>query len=548
VAKKSKKTTASEAEETVQEVSTTPLDADHSPAETASETATATDDATDPTDISASNEENVPTEEAAQDTPEPTSDTATDATDDGPSGTEAAPESAPGDVIEASDTSEQTSSEGASDQEVADAELLEAQSETTDLETRDPDASDTGIPDPDASSASDQPQDLDAAPEGDKLDSAAEPSVDPEPEESKDPAPEASKPSPAPAPVVVRQGGFMPMLLGGVAAAAVGFGAADLSQPGGFLNSGETPEAEGPSAFETEATTALANLGERLSALEGQDTGFDPTALDPLTSRIDGVAADLAALQDDLTELEAAQSEMEARIVAVAQAPMTENVSDEAIAAYEEELASLQDSIAAQRAAMDESMAAQRAEIEGLAAAAAEREAQALALAQAARVQSAAAAVIVQVETGDPFATELEAYLAAGGAPVGPALSSLANEGVPSLESLQEAFPDAARAALAAVRSPAASDASDGAGGLGTFLARQLGTRSVTPREGTDPDAVLSRAEAAVRSGDLSTALSEIETLPEAARSALANWQATAETRRDALAAATALTASASSN
>jgi len=65
-----------------------------------------------------------------------------------------------------------------------------------------------------------------------------------------------------------------------------------------------------------------------------------------------------------------------------------------------------------------------------------------------------------------------------------------------------------------------------------------LGARSVAPREGDDPDAVLSRAEAAVRSGDLDTALTEIAALPDVAQSAIADWQANAETRLEAKSAA----------
>ena len=61
-----------------------------------------------------------------------------------------------------------------------------------------------------------------------------------------------------------------------------------------------------------------------------------------------------------------------------------------------------------------------------------------------------------------------------------------------------------------------AETAEDGVmGGLGAFLQNQLGGRSVVPREGDDPDAVLSRVGAAVEAGDLSTALTEIESLPE---------------------------------
>ena len=73
------------------------------------------------------------------------------------------------------------------------------------------------------------------------------------------------------------------------------------------------------------------------------------------------------------------------------------------------------------------------------------------------------------------------------------------------------------------------------------FLQTQLGTRSLEPREGDSADAVLSRAEAALKAGDLDTVLAEIDTLPEASKPAFAEWRALTETRAAALAAGKAL-------
>jgi hypothetical protein len=84
----------------------------------------------------------------------------------------------------------------------------------------------------------------------------------------------------------------------------------------------------------------------------------------------------------------------------------------------------------------------------------------------------------------------------------------------------------------------------DGASGLGTFFKNQLGARSVTPRDGTDPDAILSRAEAAAATGNLEAALAEVATLPEGVGSIFDEWSALAESRRAALAALDAMTQS----
>jgi len=59
----------------------------------------------------------------------------------------------------------------------------------------------------------------------------------------------------------------------------------------------------------------------------------------------------------------------------------------------------------------------------------------------------------------------------------------------------------------------------------------QIGGRSVEPREGDDPDAILSRTEAAVTSGDLGAVLAEVSALPEGAQATMADWVAMVETR-----------------
>ena len=82
------------------------------------------------------------------------------------------------------------------------------------------------------------------------------------------------------------------------------------------------------------------------------------------------------------------------------------------------------------------------------------------------------------------------------------------------------AFPTAARAGLeAALRADMGSSWTERAT---NFLRAQTGARSLDPREGDDPDAILSRAEAAVSAGDLATALTEIAALPEPAQTAMA--------------------------
>ncbi len=107
-------------------------------------------------------------------------------------------------------------------------------------------------------------------------------------------------------------------------------------------------------------------------------------------------------------------------------------------------------------------------------------------------------------------------------------------DGLVTQARLQDGFAPAARAALAAVLPP--TDASTLDRALG-FLRSQTGARSLAPRDGDDADAVLSRAEAALRAGDLQAALTEVDILTGAAAMAMADWRAQAETRLAALAA-----------
>ena len=104
-----------------------------------------------------------------------------------------------------------------------------------------------------------------------------------------------------------------------------------------------------------------------------------------------------------------------------------------------------------------------------------------------------------------------------------------ASAGLPTLAELQAAFPETARLALeAALRADMGESWTQR---VGSFLRSQTGARSLTPRDGADPDAVLSRAEAAVNTGDIPAALSELAALPPEAVAVAAIWRAQAELR-----------------
>ena len=66
---------------------------------------------------------------------------------------------------------------------------------------------------------------------------------------------------------------------------------------------------------------------------------------------------------------------------------------------------------------------------------------------------------------------------------------------------------------------------------VGAFLQGQIGGRSLSPRDGDDPDAILSRAQGAVDQGDLSLALAELSALPAPAQAVFSDWVAQVEAR-----------------
>ncbi|MEO6339408.1 MAG: mitofilin family membrane protein [Caulobacteraceae bacterium] len=150
-------------------------------------------------------------------------------------------------------------------------------------------------------------------------------------------------------------------------------------------------------------------------------------------------------------------------------------------------------------------------------------------------VQAAAAAIAVSAaaeaaETSRPFVRELDAV--ARLMPDSPdfmALRELAVSGAPTRTGLIAAFPAAADRAAAAARAPA-----NGEGVLARLthaLAALVVMRRIDQVAGQGPDAVLARAERRADEGDLAGALKELDALPPAGRTALADWRSGAERR-----------------
>lgn len=389
------------------------------------------------------------------------------------------------------------------------------------------------------------------------LDDDTPPAPTPEPDPEADTGPSASpdpvwteppRYEPEPEPEPARQTGVLPLVIGGVIAALIGFGVSQV-MPAGWPLRAET----GLDAAVRVQATEIARLSRALAALPATDLTPVEAQLATLSDRITTAEISVAAMPVPEAAIDPGPriADLERRIAKLEALPPGTVIEGgagpdpAAMAALSQDIATLKSDIAAQAgssaAAVAEVNAAAGAARTALAEAqaqAATLTAQASATAAAADARAALGRIEAAVETGAPFATAVEA-LRATGADIPEPLASAATAGLPTLASLQTSFPDAARLAL-----DESLRAGMGAGTLdrfSAFLRTQTGARSLTPRQGGDPDAILSRAEAALKAADLPTALTEIAALPQAGQAALATWTAAAQARVAAMAALTTL-------
>lgn len=398
--------------------------------------------------------------------------------------------------------------------------------------------------------------------------------------------------APPPPPVEVKRVGFFPVLFGGILAAGLGAGGLYYADSQGWLGTRtQTAELETQIAAQAEQIAALQQAlkdAEGIGAsVEANTTGLSTAAAD--ITALKAAAVDLAPIEATLATLGAADGEAEtaitdllatvsdlrARLDTLEVQPIAKaELPAELVAAYEKQLAdvlaavdtrfdemqkaqglvvgnietdigakvtAIETEIGTKVTEIETDLRAQLAAIEAAQANANAAEEAALKAAADATARAATARITVALDRGEGFAEPLSELVAATGIEPPAALNAVATDGTPSAEALKSAFPEAARLALAETSRVASEDGS--AGSLTSIIMTQLGARSLEPREGDDPDAVLSRAEAAVKAGDLDTALTELAALPESGKAAFDQWVADATALRDARAAAAELSA-----
>mgnify|MGYP000026270791 CR=1 FL=1 len=341
--------------------------------------------------------------------------------------------------------------------------------------------------------------------------------------------PEARGESFDPAPVVVRRGpGALPMVLGGVIAAALGFGTAQYVNHGWPFGPGAAQNA----ALQQE----VAGQASAIAALKAKVATLD-TSSSAMPARIDALGKDLGAKLASDSKAAAVRIQANALAIDDLKNSITKIGSASARAS-----GAVPADVAAKLSALDQRVGALEKNVSGQIAAAqkAVQDAKVKAEAAAARAQARAALTRIDaaLTAGGGFAPSV-AQLQQDGVAVPPNLAGVAEAGVPTLAELRADFDPAARRALAM------SVSSSVKGGIwsrvSAFVQVQTGARSLTPRTGDSPDAVLSRTQAALDKGDLSAAIETIKALPKAGQAEMAPWVAKAEIRLKAEAAAKAL-------
>lgn len=298
-----------------------------------------------------------------------------------------------------------------------------------------------------------------------------------------------------------------PMILGGAVCAVLGFGAAVLTQQSSPL------WPQDPAVAELTAKTdgAVADLQTQIDAIAARPAG-------------DVMQSDLTPMRDavaQLSGLEQTIADLAGRVSALEQATIEAAIPDDLIAKYRSEVESISALLESQRGELNTFMQDAKAKAD-----------QAAEIAKNTLAGGALDRIATALDTGSEFVQAMQDYEQAIGAAAPDALASLAADGVVTLQVLLQDYANVARAALAAAR--AEMDQGQGMAKVTNFLKNQFNARSVVPKSGDDPDAVLSRAEQALRDGDLAAAMDEISKLGPRAQATMSDWIAAAQARLDA--------------
>ncbi|AML50835.1 COG4223 family protein [Falsihalocynthiibacter arcticus] len=346
-------------------------------------------------------------------------------------------------------------------------------------------------------------------------------------------------------PVAKKRAGI-PALLGGAVAAILGFGVAQVVPEGWPVAGKDTSEMDAKIASQSTEIVELKRMIEtQTDALGGKVDEVKYTS--ELTALSQENKQDVVGVNAELDALSASVEQLSVRLTDLEKRPISSNdASDAAVAAYERELTAMRETLAAQKTQIETVAKEAEAKISKATSQAEELQAGATAIANAALLRAGMSNINSAIEGGNSFDAALTDITKATGKEASAQLQAASISGVATVADLRRAFPSAARAAIAAVAYETTDESAIDR--LGAFLRSQTGARSLEPRAGDDPDAILSRAEAAVGDANLQEALSEISSLPPASQQAMADWMKSATYRLETQAAIQTFVSSISEN
>lgn len=263
--------------------------------------------------------------------------------------------------------------------------------------------------------------------------------------------------------------------------------------------------------------SALEDQILKISKLEKYIETLD-RKIQQISTNLEGNSSLISDNQDlklRIETLEELMANLGNRISSVEKRPVEEVISREVIEAYNKEVIDLV-----------EIMAIQKKKAERILDNATAKEEKQAEIEQRTMALSALNQIRKMIETGKGFKDPLEKFQQITDATVPEVLRVAALDGIITLEGLNEGFPEAARAAIAADRMGSTYDSTIES--LLAFIKSQFQGRSIVPKEGTDADAILSRVEAELKKGNLDLALSELVELQPPAADIMATWKARA--------------------
>jgi hypothetical protein len=313
-----------------------------------------------------------------------------------------------------------------------------------------------------------------------------------------------------------KSSGVVPLVVAGFICAGLGFGAAILSQPSNPI----WPVDPEVGKFRDETNGQITGIDNRLDALEGRVTDVDQRAVgDVFRSDLDDL---INSYDQRFLEIASQLENFDKRLEALEKSTIESAIPDELVAQYQDEVERLKETLEAQRESLQQFMS----ETAETANEVTQRAKDTVARGILAQIRAA-------IDAGGPFDAAIQEFDEQVGDVVPNQLRSLAEDGVQTYQELRDSFAEVARLALNATRDEL--NESEGFTGIGNYLRKQFQARSVTPKMGDDADAVLSRAEQALRENDLNGALNELDALSDVARDQMQPWIYQARERQDAV-------------